>query len=258
MINHSKRDFGGVTSFEVLLWSLLFCHTWSGGIKKCRKSGERRVILSQGGRSTGPCSVVPQSSEACIFKNIEAESPPHVPNSQIHQSGLCFCPLEMSPVSGRLGVLPAQLEEALCSVPGHSWAPGWRLLLPVVRGLSEVPGRETADGIYRAWQDHSPRLRMGPDHLRWVFWGLLAGRGLLAFVILAHPWVSLQNVTRGMRGGALQASALDFSPVLALRGHSVLGLCLQEGSLFCAWVQEAVNHRLARASVFATAGFSLA
>ena len=72
------------------------------------------------------------------------------------------------------------------------------------------------------------------------------------------PWMSLWNVTRGMRGGAFQASAWDFYPVLAWRDHSVSGLCLQEGSVFCALVLETVNHRLARASVVATAEFSVA
>ena len=132
-------------SFVVIIAVLLYMG--QGGVKKCRKSGERRVTLSQGGKSSGPWNVIPQSSEACIFKNIEAESPPHLPSSQIHQFGLSFCPLEMSPVSGRLGVCPAQLEEALCPVPGHSWAPGWRLLLPVVPGLSKVPGREPAEEV---------------------------------------------------------------------------------------------------------------
>ena len=55
MIGHSKHDFGGVTSFESI--SKFCCdrccsviHGGGGRVKKCRKSGERRVIPSQGGK----------------------------------------------------------------------------------------------------------------------------------------------------------------------------------------------------------------
>lgn len=152
MIGHSKHDFGGVTSFEsVSKFRCDHCcsviHGRGGGGSRSVGNLVRGGWFSLGGKCSGPLSVIPQSSEACIFKNIEAESPPHLPSSQIHQFGLSFCPLEMSPVSGRLDVHPAQLEEALCPVTGHSWAPGWCLLLPVVPGLSKVPGRETAEEV---------------------------------------------------------------------------------------------------------------
>lgn len=110
----------------------------------------------------------------------------------------------------------------VCVLNNHSCTPGLCLLVPVVViGLSKISQGNCRgnDLLHRAWQNHCQWLIMGPDHFRWVFCGPQASKAWLCYL---SPWISQCNVTGGIIGGALQAYARVFSPVLVLRDHSIL------------------------------------
>lgn len=190
-------------------------------------------------------------------KTPELRAHPIPLNSQLHWFGLSFCPLDMSHPACQPGrPSTAQRSTLSCSQqsPVHSW-----LRLPPCCQLSLGWVRSQLGKLQRKWSvtlglaGPLPVIDNGIKSSQVsVPWS--TGQQGSAHLCHLSPWISLWNVTGGMRGGAFQASAWVFSPGVALRDQSVSHICLQEGALF----QEMVNCEPTRTLVFATVGTSLA